>query len=127
MRIPLDLLYKFLVTNPFNQGCTRSVNAPKVDELTLASDSHVIRVLPFYLHALELGVDVAVVEDGYLSTVRVTAVPDIDLTHETSCGDKMVCLIAKLALHKTIVELFRLLDIDSSLTVHSPHSGYVVR
>ena len=121
------MLDKFLVANPLNQRCTRSVNAPKIDELTLASDSHMVCVLPFNLHALKLGVYVAVVEAGDLSAVRVTAVPDIDLTHEASCGNKMVCLIAKLALHKAFVELFRLLDIDSSLTVHSPHSGYVVR
>jgi len=53
-RVPLNLLDHLLVTLPSLDGALGLVDAPQVDELAPASDSHVLIILPFYLEAVEI-------------------------------------------------------------------------
>ena len=84
------------------------IDTPKVDEFALASDCNVFRVLPFYLEALEVRIQVFMVEAGDLSTVRSLAVPDVDLTHEASSSDQIVGFGTEFALHEVLVEDFHI-------------------
>lgn len=115
------------MSHPFLQGLVRTIDAPKVDEFALSCDGNLLCVLPLDFDALELWVDIAVVEAGDLFAVSSAAVPDIDLTHDASCGDKMVGLVAKLALHQAITELLGLLNIDPSFAIYSPYASHLIR
>ena len=63
------------------------------------------------------------VEAGDFSTFCRLAVPDIDLTHEPSCGHQIVRLLAELALHEILVEVLTLGDVDVAFLVDPPDTG----
>ena len=118
--VPLDLFDHLVVPLPLDERYTGLVYAPQVDEPALASDCYVLGVLPLDLEALELWVDLRVIEAGHLATIRGLTVPDIDLAHEAASCDQVVCLVAELALHETLVEVLALVDVDLALRVHFP-------
>ena len=123
----MNLLYVIKVTFPLNKGLRRLINAPKVDVLALACHSNCLSVLPLYVETLEVRVNRFVVEAGDISWNRCGAIPDLDLTHKATSSHQVVCLLAEFALHKRVCEGSNPIDVDGTITVYLPDTGYHVR
>ena len=72
------------VTLPLTQVLRCVIDTPQVDVVAVAGDSQVFAILPLYLKALELTVDLFVIEAGYDFLVFGLPVPDNYLAHHAS-------------------------------------------
>lgn len=75
-RVPLNLLDHLLVALPSLDGALRLVDAPQVDVLTPASDSHVLIILPFNLKTVEILIKCTVIKSSnFFAEIRF-AIPN---------------------------------------------------